>query len=179
MRSRNSTLIKELLSLYVKYGADAFEAAARELREGNVTETIAETAEHLREVARRAKVGKPESSRTTYPPRKSKQELLAEQIANVRNTGNKSDFEIPGLVQNIIDRQILKTPGSLREYMAFIGVPMAERHGDRYDSAKRILEFLKTLPEHELGGRIRAIEHVRGEESSLQKWTNIIVKPER
>lgn len=178
MRSRNSTLIRELLSLYVKYGPGAFEAAARELREGNVTEAIAEAAERLEDATRRPKVGRTEKEHS-QSVRRSKHELLSEYISYVRRTGHSADIEITDLITKIVDRSILRTPTALREYMASIGVPIGGRNGDRYDEARRILEFLKTLPEHELRGRIEAAAQIGEEESSLQRWTNIIVKPNR
>jgi hypothetical protein len=178
MRNRDVQLVRELLSLYVKYGPEAFEAAVRELREGNVTQAIADAAENLQATAQRANFGRAPSS-GTRSSKKSKHELLGERISRLRQSGLPSDAQIADLLEKILNREVLNSPNSLREYMSLIGVPATARLTDRYDSVRIIMEYLQGLPDQQKHDRIHAVDQFKNRESSLQRWADIIVKSDR
>jgi len=177
MRTRESALIRELLSLYLKYGPDTFEETGRLLREENPAEIIAKTLESLTLVTPRSKAAGLKRRNNIAGAKKSKYELFTEELDQLSKTSTESQKRAIEFVEEILDRRILKSPNALRQYMAYIGVSVTDRPIDRYDSIKQILEYLMSLPDRETRQKISAITQMRDEESSLQRWADIIVKP--
>jgi hypothetical protein len=180
MKSRESPLTKELLALYLKYGAKEFEVAARELRTGDFSRLIAQAVDSLGAAAPRSKSGIKRSDPTerTPTPRRSKQEILIDYIDNLMKTGSSADAEIAKFAERIMRRNVFATSRSLHDYMAIIGVKSDVKTGDRYQYIKRIAEFLRALPKEEVTERIRSAEGLGEGGSDLQRWADIIVKPQ-
>lgn len=175
MSKRSLSLVRELLALYAKYGPETFDAAIRDLRQGDFIKPIAAAADTIAgvpySVAAKSPIG-----RHLVVSRKSKQELLAEEVRLLRSTGIKRDSLAADLIERLMRREILGTPASLRDYMAFIGMPVSERQIDRYDNIRSILKYLTTLPERESAERIDAADKIKARNSSLQRWADIIVR---
>lgn len=177
MRGREVALIRELLALYAKYGGEAFEVAVRQIRAGEMAELIADTADAVRRAAqnRRASAIRAGEAR----PRKTKREIAIERIAGMKGTGRKTDAVIAGLAERILNREVLPTPASLREYMELIGMPVSGRHTERNDALFEVTDYLRGLPEAEVIRSVDAVQNLRTPVSSLQRWADIIVKPDR
>jgi len=176
MRSRSAALLNELLGLYAKYGPQAFEEATRQLREGEITKLIADALDQLPISA-----GNLESKQRlrTGSTRKPKHELLLEEVSRLRDAGTWKLRKIAEFAERILSRQILETSSLLREYMSFIGMPITQRQGDRIENIRQIMRYLANLPEHEILNQIQMADDVRPRKSSLQKWADIIVKPDQ
>jgi hypothetical protein len=177
MRAQSAALVKELLFLYAKYGPEAFQAAARELRGGRPADLIAEAVENLPEAAGR------DGARRTYAgrsgtPKKSKHDLAEDYVYRLRNSALPIERKIANFLAKILDREMLKTSVSLRDYMSFIGMPVVDHISDRYNAVRRIGDHLLSLPENQVEDQIDAAGDIKENDSSLQRWTNIIVKRE-
>ena len=177
MKNREATLIKELLALYVKYGADTFEAAVREIRTGETARLIADAADDLHRAVQRT--GIRAAGRRPLKLKKTKRDLASERIADMKNTHRSVDIVVAEFAERILNHEILPTSAALREYMAFIGVPMSGRHLDRYDALVSITDHLRNLPELQAKQSIESIRDFNDPVSPLQRWADIIVKPDR
>ena len=179
MKHQTSRLTKELLSLYIRYGPEEFEAVARELREGNLARLIADAVDSLDATVKTsgAPSGKTSRSARAGQTRPSKGELMARYLAKLAASGANADAAIAQFAERIAKRDILETTAALREYMTIIGMPMFSNTADRYQNIKHITEFLKGLPEMEAMEKIRIGDDLGGRRSSLQQWADIIVKP--
>lgn len=180
MTSRASRLTRELLSLYIQYGADEFEAAARELREGKLGHLIADAADSLETAVRISKSEgvKPGIRDRAGPGRPSKRDILTRYLVRLKDSGGKTDTAVAEFAERILRRQVLNTPASVSDYMELLGISAANRRADRYQSIRQITEFLKTLPEKEAIEKIRSAKDLGQRGSSLQGWTDIIVRSE-
>jgi hypothetical protein len=180
MTSRESPLTKELLALYLKYGAREFEVAARELRAGDFSRLIAQAADDLGAAIQRSKSGTASSSprEGTGAARRSKKEILIDYLDGLMKTGNDTDAAIGKFAERIMSRQVLATTQALHDFMDLIGMRSGVRTTDRYQYIKRITEFLRALPKEEVTEKIRSAEDLGKGGSALQRWTDIIVRSE-
>jgi hypothetical protein len=180
MTSRGSPLTRELLALYLKYGAKEFEVAARELRRGDFSRLIAQAADSLGEAIQKSKSETESSSprESTGAARRSKQEILVDYADGLMKTGSDTDAAIAKFVKQIISRQVLTTRRALQDYMDLIGMQSGVRTTDRYQHIKRIAEFLRSFPNEVVMEKIRSAEDLREGGSALQRWADIIVRPE-
>lgn len=178
MTTVDSELIRELLSLYVKYGAAEFEAAARALRRGDVTRAIAEAAEGLGSSARARNKDAARGAAHRGPVAAKSQEELTEFFHELDNLGTKKSRDISDLGRKILKKETLKTSRSLREYMLIIGIPVGDQLPRRIQAAHKISKYLMDLPEREVSEKLELLQSVADNGSSLQKWADIIVRSE-
>jgi hypothetical protein len=180
MTTRGSPLTKELLALYLKYGAKEFEVAARELRSGDFARLIAEAADGVGAATHGSKpnTGSPRLERRTPTARRSKQDMLTDYFNSLMQTGDDKDAAIAKFAEQILSRQVLATSRALQDYMDMIGMRAGVRTTDRYQHIKRVAEFLRALPNDEVIEKIRSADNVGEGGSALQRWTDIIVRSE-
>jgi hypothetical protein len=96
--------------------------------------------------------------------------------AALRQSADETGAAIAALVDAIARKQVLETPKAINEYMALIGVPFSGRVTDRYEAARQIAEYLGRLPKGDAREKINAVTQFKTRDSSLQRWTDIIVK---
>lgn len=181
MKSRKQQLTDELLSLYIKYGRAAFLNAVRELREGNITETISAGADALSATA----VPTRKSSSPAYKfysrarsTKLSSKDMLLRYISVLESSRDEIKVRVASLLKRILVKEILASASSLKGYLESIGVATREQKLDRYRAAKKIADYLSDLPRDRAKETIEAIEQMKNTQSSLQQWTDIIVKPD-
>ncbi len=180
MKSRAQQLLDELLSLYIKYGRDDFINVGRELRQGNLVVSIATAVEALAAAAPRARpIGAARKYGNQVGSIKlSSKETLLQYISILESSGDEKKVSIAVLLKKIMARDVLPSPSALRYYLESAGIPIGQKL-DRYRSAKKIADILMELPIEETKSRIQHIEQTKSTRSSLQEWTDIIVKSDR
>jgi uncharacterized protein YecE (DUF72 family) len=179
MKNRTSRLTEELLALYLRYGPEEFEATARELREGDFARLIAETADNLGFAVKNQRSA---SGKTSLPTRggrarSSKGELLERYLAKLRASGARTDVAISQLGDRLVKRDLLPTAAAVKDYMTVIGMPMFASSADRNRNIRQIAEFLRRLPQKEAMEKMQVADDLGDRSSSLQRWADIIVKP--
>jgi hypothetical protein len=180
MTNVHRKLTKDLLALYIKYGAREFNAAIKELRESNIGDTIADAAQAVGDAVRDSKsgLGKPSRLDATVSKTLNSRERLIRYIDLLEQSGDRNKMYIAGLGRRMITKQVLETTSAIKDYMFRSGILMEGKQRDRYRSIRRIIDYLLDLPSQQVNEQIRAIEEIRGASSSLQKWTDVIVKRE-
>jgi hypothetical protein len=180
MTTRGSPLTKELLALYLKYGATEFEVAARELRSGDFAQLIAQAADSVGAAIHGSKPNAGSSRLGERAPtaRRSKQDMLIDYVDGLMKTGDDKDAAVAKFAEQILSRQVLATSHTLQDYMDMIGMRAGVKTTDRYQHIKRIAEFLRALPKDEVIEKIRSAENLGEGGSALQRWTDIIVRSE-
>jgi hypothetical protein len=106
----------------------------------------------------------------------SSRDRLVNYVQNLESDTNNA--EIAGVARKILNREALQSPNMIRDYMFRSGIPTEDKKIDRYRSTRKIVEHLLTLPRPQLDQQIRTIEQMKEQSSSLQKWTDLIVKPD-
>jgi len=178
MKSRAQQLVDELLSLYIKYGRDEFIKAIRELRRENIKETIAAaealaTSVPIANVTPATAAHKNRDRRS--PVKQTSQEMLLRYMSFLEASGDEIKKSVAILLKKIMTRDVLPSTSSLKGCLENIGIPSVDKL-DRYRSAKKIGDYLISLPQDEAKARISNIEQMKSTQSSLQGWTDIIVK---
>jgi RecA/RadA recombinase len=180
MKSQRSALIKELLALYIKYGAAEFEATTRTLREGQIEKLIADASDSLSFATKRSgqqldiSVGLLKSQRRKL----SKQDSFNELISRLEVSGGARNLALARSLRGLINQGSLSLH-SINQVMTTIGVPSNSKPRDRYQAGKQILDYLLELPEDDAIRKAELISQTQDQRgSSLQRWADIIVKRE-
>jgi hypothetical protein len=169
--SRADKLVRELMALYAKYGAAEFEAAIRSLEAGGPTALIARLASVAGRRRSEPRVSGPRSSSSK---RLKQRQLLDTFVAELESSADGEQQMLAGFVNDIAQRRLLRSPASLREYATSLGI--SERDGDRYKIAIQIGELLAhEAPETRKSHMLLAAQ-LKNERSSLQQWSDLIVK---
>jgi hypothetical protein len=178
--SRRDSLIRELLALYVRYGPDTFEDVVGAMRRGAVSSVVTSAMSEVLRAGRSRGTDVPTvnrrgAERRTRPTAtQTTQNYVLELIRSDRENGKP----IAEFVDDIARRAVLTSPHALRRYSEAIGVPISSKNPDRNSIARKIGDLLLTLPTHEAQDRIRLGRQMPDENSTLQAWTDIIVKRE-
>ena len=170
-------LVRELLALYARYGANAFEAAITALKDGQAIQRVIDAARGINDV-KPAFPTKPTrtASKKKAALRTSPREALAKFVSNLRETGSRREINVADFVAQISTKGALSSPRALRDFIIMIRLPSPGEKLDRHILAKKIAKRLLELPDHELDEKIKIGHDMSPEASSLMGWSNIIVR---
>lgn len=177
MSSRSDyELIKALLSLYVKFGPDAFQRALGALRDGEAMKPLLQALEQSYVVFQQTKnlrAVRPASTRRSPSPK----DRLTGYLAQLRRRRDASMGELAAFVEGVATGKFLPRGAALRQYAQRIGINVTQKKLDRATMAYKIGEALTSRSDVERHELISVGSTVDLDESALQKWANIIVKP--
>lgn len=182
MTRDTENLVRDLLSLYVKYGPSAFAEATAALSQGAVSLEIADVA---RELSRRTKdlpvhpekVVRVEPNEIRSARKLTSRETTLKYIASLVNSNTPRDASVASFLQAIADRVVLDSPSLLKNYVDLLRLAPMSAHPDRYTMIRRIGEhLLGLLTDEEVRDKIREGRTMISPKSALEAWTNIIVK---
>lgn len=71
---------------------------------------------------------------------------------------------------------MLQYGGALREFAASLNIKASNTKLDRWSVARRIGEALAKRSDEDISRLVELTEHLGGENSSLQAWSDVIVK---
>lgn len=177
MTKQVDDLIRELLSLYIRYGARNFEAALSELKSGHITDRIFDVSSELRKVAKmRGTRTKLTAAARETRANISMRERLESYADRLKTSGDERAAHVAIFALDISGRRALITPRNLRDYMLMLGMPITEKKLDRHDAARKIAEHLMEIPASDTAAKISIGRDMNPASSTLQGWSNIIVK---
>lgn len=152
-------LIRELLSLYVRYGADKFEAALNELRRGDVVKRINVLSSEIGLVAGGLPRDRPQGSeRVRAGKKETPKEALYQYVRSLKETGKDKDVAVASFIDEISLRTALPTLRSLRDYMLMLGIVVSSGKLDRLSAARRIASRLLQMPFEEVTRKLVSAE---------------------
>jgi hypothetical protein len=171
-QSRSDQLLRDLLSLYSKYGAASFEEAIRSLESGAYTNTLLRT---LR-ATRAARISRNKKPPVVVPITRKKRpkEYLSEFMSNLSKTETTDSVMVASLVTGIVERTILPNASILREYARRLGLPVDGKM-DRPTVARKIGEVILSQSPNTRMANIGLASKMGSQGSSLQAWSDIIV----
>jgi hypothetical protein len=175
---RSDRLVREMLNLYSKYGRSEFEKAIRMLESGEsigmllrlmrTAEVTAASANSISGTARRSVTKKKKSSR----------EGLAEFLSDLSNRRTDDPDALAQFVSDIAERKLLPSAALLREYYRRLGFSTDSKM-DRAVLAKKIGQMLLDQSPEVRRNHMEVAVKMGTEKSSLQAWSDVIVKQDR
>jgi hypothetical protein len=176
-RSRADQLLRDLFTLYSRYGAVEFDEAIRSLESGHYTNTLLRTLKATK-AAKTTKAGlsNPRKSAivSNVKPKKRPMEYLSEFVSNLSNTERDGAARVADLVIGIVERSILPNASILREYARRLDIP-ADSKVDRPTIARKIGEAILSQSPEARATNIELASKMSSQGSSLQAWSDIIV----
>ena len=169
-------LTRELLSLYVRYGARVFEDALKELRDGAVTNRIVNISTELSQRARRSSPVKRKGESSSARSKSTPKEIFQRYVAELRKSEDEMDISVANFVTEIASKTILTSPRTLRDYMTMLGINASDLKLDRFVAARRIGVHLLQRPKDDVAEKIKTGREMSSESSTLAGWSKIIVK---
>jgi hypothetical protein len=170
---RVQKIVRELLAIYLKYGASDFERAIQTLESGEVTSLIARVASDVGKVGNRAHLQRTKSS-MSRPQMKPHTRGFSSFVEQLQKREGQSAREIADFIEAIVLRKSLRTAVQLREFANFLGLSYKKQ--ERTVIAKQIAERLINLRPTELQSAMSVAHQLENKRSSLQEWSNVIVK---
>lgn len=178
MTRTTNNLIREILLLYVKYGSDAFEEASETLRQGRVSEVIVSGMRELSHAMQEQNQLTAGLREDRIAKRSSSKEVVHNYISTLLSLKEDNANSVGKFIQEIVQRTVLSSPSLLRNYIEINGIPSLNARADRYSIARRIGEYLMELPSEDVEKKITEGRGMTKSKSSLEAWTNVIVKTE-
>jgi hypothetical protein len=181
MRSRQEKIVVDLLNIFLKYDANEIAEALQLLQSGEAFHQFVELG---RETSKLSGNELPASlkRRVSLPSRKrnnrSKRALLDEFIATLFSSENRLHKEIAAVLKAASKRETLASTSVLQKLFLSIGLPVSE-HSDRLSMIYTLGKHLVKLQPEEIESIIQLSRDASKQESSLQRWTDIIVQKGR
>jgi hypothetical protein len=165
--------MRELFNLYSRYGAAEFERAVEALESGSYTNVL------LRTLRATEMAGASVNTRSAMggPTKKKKQpkEYLAEFVSELSKSRTDESDRIADFVRGIAERRILQNAAVLREYARRLGLPVDGKM-DRPTVARKIGEVILSQSSDARRNNVELASKMGAQGSSLQAWSDIIVK---
>ena len=177
-QSRADQLVREIFGLYSKYGYSEFERAIKMLESGASVEILLRIMRVAKSAAGSLAHGDNAARRSTKNRKKSPRERLAEFISDLPSrAGDQSDV-VARFVSDIAERKLLQNAAMLREYSRRLGLPVDAKM-DRAIVARKIGDALLIQSQTMRKDSIELAAKLGTEKSSLQEWSDVIVKGHR
>ena len=168
---RSSKLLAEIMTLLSNYTREEFDQAILRLDHERIQDTLI-TTKSLRSYAKT--INKPRSERK----RKTPKENIESKIFSLNKSQDPVRREIGNFIGDVVDRKILNSPSSLKEFTNTIGIPISGKKLNRIPLALNLAKHLETLPPNSAQDQMEIGRTLDAKPSSLQSWANVIVKPQ-
>jgi hypothetical protein len=164
-------LTRELLALYVRHGPDTFRQALESLRSGSALELLTATLEELElKAPRRRARTRPKAGAVAIVDRV---DLLRDEILHSGVPDAPRVFEFS---EGIAHGTFLREPRALRSYAAHMGMDVPKKMPPRQQIAREISRRLVKMNDVARRDFLELGERQDDSKSSLQGWSNLIVK---
>ena len=170
-------LVRDLLLLYIRYGADKFDAALSELRTGHLANRISDLSSEIVTVGgdlARRKSGL--SEHKSASKKRTPKESFREYVKELKDAGADKELAVANFIEDISVGTFLPTARSLKYYLSMLGLSVNNVKLDRLKAAREIAAHLLQIPLEEARQKIESGREISAERSTLQGWSNIIVK---
>lgn len=158
-------LARELVTLTSKYSESDFARAEEILASGELFRPIIR-------VSRKVPRGKTPKRNLPRPSRASTQESIHDLLTALPQ-GERDELE--QFADRFVTRRVLATTGAARAFAQQAGIDLPKKLPPRGEIAKRLVVRLQEIPAY---ARSQFIEEAKriGTESSLRRWSSLIVK---
>jgi formate dehydrogenase maturation protein FdhE len=168
------SIIKDILALYQRYGADEIERAVQSLKNGDALREISDLTVNV--VRRADQVSPNRLSRAATSRKKSKRDYLSDLIAEIESKSDPTQSDVVELLRAASKGEMLNDGRSLRHFSARLGISESAKKVDRFTMLKQVGEALLTKAPEERAYLIGFAKSLEGRPSSLQGWSDLIVK---
>lgn len=160
-------LLIELISLYDRYGSEAFARLADKLAEGTIVDDLEAALRGLpREIDKQAKSRIKTSPQSRPSPH--------EEMARLRDDFATSDVAFASFVDQCVTGAILKSKASVISLVDQVGLNLDVKRESRISLLLKVLRRLSKMP---LAQRSELMHlHLKGHSDDLSGWVHIIVK---
>ncbi len=167
--------MRELLGLYSKYGMSEFQRAIQVLESGEYRDIFLR-ALRVTETAGASTNTSARTESTIHSKRKKQpKEYLAEFISELSERGTDDSRRIASFVTEIAERRLLSNAAVLRDYSRRMGLSVDGKM-DRATVARKIGETILSQSSEVRNNNIQLAARMGSQESTLQAWSDIIVK---
>jgi hypothetical protein len=177
MQSRQKKILSDLLNIYLKHDADEITAAFESLKSGDAFRRFVELGREASKLPG-SDLGKSLNKRASSANKRvhpSKRASLDEFISTLLASNEKEHREIAATLKAARDRTILSSTSMLEKLFLTIGLPVPNR-ADRFSLIHTLGEHLLKLEPDKIEPILQLAKETGKKESSLQRWTNIIVQ---
>ena len=168
--NRHIGLLAELLSVLRKYERSEVQALQNQKWRSEIIKTLDAMVE-LQNVTKRR--NRSQLSKTT---KRNSREYFQAFVSHLREHEDSRSGQIAKLIERITTRKVLQNSGALREFAASLNIKASDTKLDRWSVARRIGEALTHRTDEDISRLVELTEHFGGEKSSLQAWSDVIVK---
>lgn len=175
-KSRSIAILAELLAVVRKYERSEVVAAIQALENPEWRSEIIKTLSALSELQNATKNrNQPKQGKGS---KRSSRDYFNDFVIHLRGKENLRREQIEKFIESIATRKLLQNAGALRDFAAFLNVK-TDAKLDRWVVARRIGEVLADQSTEEVDRLLGSTEQFGGESSSLQAWSDVIVKKGR
>ncbi|WP_428059976.1 hypothetical protein [Brevundimonas sp.] len=172
MTTHSKQLLVEVERLLALVGPAELEAALNEVEARN-SERLRRMRELVRTLSENS-AGRP--SKKEKKAKATPKEVLDRKVESLRKSRSQRDQAVADFVAEISDRRILPAAGDLRTFVRGAGVALTSAKTDRSVLAKRLADHLLNIEASRTMEIIETGRRSASDESSLQRWANVIVK---
>jgi hypothetical protein len=172
--NRHIGLLAELLSVLRKYERSEVIEAIEALQSPEWRSEIIKTLDTLVELKSASK--NRNRSQVSKATKRSSRDYFQEFVSRLHADQASRGNEIAKLIENIASRKVLQNGVALRKFAASLKSEISDTKLDRWSVARRIGEALDQRPDEDIGRLTELMEQFGGENSSLQAWSDVIVK---
>lgn len=180
MRSKAERLARELIALHGRYSARDFDAAAQLLSSGRLFEGVVIAAEAARPVPVAREIGDKVQKRRLVKvaggPSHDAAEEPAEILAGLPGLEAADREELLAFAYRFADRKVLGQAGAIRSFAQGIGLSLPGKLPSRRTLLATFMQQLSRVPPAARARLLATANAPRGTESSLQGWSDLIVK---
>jgi len=172
--NRHIGLLAELLSVLRKYERSEVIEAIQALQNQEWRSEIIKTLDAMVELQNVTKSR--HRSQLSKTSKRNSREYFQVFISRLREHDDSRSGQIAKLIESISTRKVLQYSGALREFAASLNIKASDTKLDRWSVARRIGEALTHRSDEDISRLVELTEHFGGEKSSLQAWSDVIVK---
>jgi len=174
---RRAAIIRDVLALYRRYDEREIRDAIEAIERGEALRDTLKLAILGQHIYAAASGTRAERQRT--PQRSSHaraRDNFREMLSRLNESEEKDQRRIAEFLTGIETHQVLQTGALLRDFARGLGITVSDSKVERLAVAKRIGEELLKQPPHEQTRFLEMGRQLGGGKSSLQEWSDIIVK---
>lgn len=188
MTSKAEKLARELIALTERYSDGDFDRASDLLSSGSLFASTIEATRTARSFGRRTAAKKPAdqhrlplrpASNPSAKPRKASEPLTRMEIDDLLGEiETKEKDDLSSFAMSFQSRDILENGSSVRMFAQQMGVQLPKTIPARPVLLKRFLKRLLDMPREARQNLLKEAARIGNGESSLQRWSDLIVKPD-
>ena len=173
---RRTSIIRDLLALYRRYDEREIKDAIEAIERGEALQDTLRLAALGHRLHARPRVSIAARQEPRQSSRARSRDSFNELVSRLLATGDEDDRRVAHFLTAIEQHHVLPTGASLRDFSRALGITISDSKLDRLVIAKRVGDELLRHSKQERSEFLEMARQIGGGTSSLQEWSNIIVK---